>query len=74
MCGLPLFPEEERVLLTDGVPNTVEDLRVYESAILDVAKGEGIDLRTKLGLATEEISEEILDFLLDQGRGADPKR
>lgn len=61
------------MLLTDGLPNTVEDLRVYESAILDVANTERIDLKTKLGLATEEVSEDVLDFLLDDGRAADPK-
>jgi hypothetical protein len=61
------------VLLTDGCPNSVEDLRVYESAILDVAKAESIDLKVKLALATEEISEDVLDFLLDNGRANDPK-
>ena len=54
------------MLLSDGCPNTVEDLRVYESGILDVAHAENIDLKTKLGLATEEVSEEVLDFLLNK--------
>lgn len=53
------------MLLTDGSPNTTEDLRVYESAILGVANSEMIDLNVKLDLATEEIAEEVLDFLLD---------
>jgi hypothetical protein len=61
------------VLLADGCPNSVEDLRVYESAILDVASTEMIDLKTKLTLANEEVSEEVLDFLLDQGRASDPQ-
>jgi len=60
------------MLLADGCPNTVEDLRVYESGILDVAAAERIDLKTKLGLAAEEISEAVLDFLLDEGRALDP--
>ena len=61
------------MLLADGCPNTVEDLRVYESAILDLARTETIDLKTKLGLAAEEVSEEVLDFLLDAGRVTDPQ-
>src|ERR1700680_1576441 len=52
------------MLLTDGNPNTTEDLRVYESAILDVSNKETINLDTKLGLATEEISETVLNILL----------
>ena len=53
------------MLLTDGCPNTPEDLRVYESAILDVSNEEMINLDTKLKLATEEISEIVLNILLD---------
>lgn len=53
------------MLLTDGCPNTPEDLRVYESAILDVSSEEMINLDTKLRLATEEISEMVLNILLD---------
>ncbi len=52
-------------LLTDGNPNDTEALRVFETAILDVAKVEAIDLDAKLGLATEEISQDVLDVLLD---------
>ena len=52
-------------LLTDGSPNDNEGLRLYESGILDVAHGEAIDLEPKLGLATEEVSEDVLDVLLD---------
>jgi hypothetical protein len=51
-------------LLTDGNPNDTEALRVYETAILDVATGERIDLNAKLCLATEEISQDVLDVLL----------
>jgi len=53
------------MLLTDGCPNTTEDLRVYESGILDLSNEEAINLDTKLGLATEEISEMVLNILLD---------
>jgi hypothetical protein len=60
------------MLLTDGSPNTTEDLRVYESAILGVANGETIDLGVKLDLAAEEIAQDVLDFLLNHA-GADPQ-
>ncbi|MGH9645778.1 MAG: hypothetical protein ACRD4E_03085 [Bryobacteraceae bacterium] len=53
------------MLLTDGSPNSTEDLRVYESAILGLANSEAIDLGVKLDLAAEEIAEDVLDFLLD---------
>jgi len=52
------------MLLTDGLPNDTESLRVYESGVLDVANMESIDLVVKLRLALEEISEDILDILL----------
>jgi hypothetical protein len=61
------------MLLTDGNPNDTEDLRAYESAILGVANTESIDLGVKLGLATEEITQEVLDFLLNRSGGADPQ-
>jgi hypothetical protein len=60
------------MLLTDGNPNADENLRVYESAILEVAHTEMIDLAVKLDLATEEIAQDVLDFLLDHP-GADPQ-
>jgi hypothetical protein len=58
------------MLLTDGCPNTDEDLRVYESGILDVSNQETINLDTKLRLATEEISEIVLNILLDKSNVA----
>jgi hypothetical protein len=61
------------MLLTDGNPNDIDDLLVYETAILGVANTEGIDLNAKLGLATEEISEDVLDVLLDHTRAFDPQ-
>ena len=60
-------------LLTDGTPNDTEALRVYETAILDVASVERIDLDVKLGLAIEEVSDDILDILLDHTRTVDPQ-
>ena len=53
------------MLLTDQWPNSPEDLRAHEAEILDVSNLEGINLDTKLGLATEEISETVLNILLD---------
>lgn len=52
------------MLLTDGCLNDTEALRVYESAVLDVANTEMIDLVVKLRLAQDEIVEDILDILL----------
>jgi hypothetical protein len=61
------------MLLTDGIPNDDEALRVYEAAILDVANTERIELAAKLGLALDEISEDVLDVLLDHTRASDPQ-
>ena len=61
------------MLLTDGRPNDTEALRVYESSILDLASTEKIELDAKLDLALEEISEDILDVLLDHTRSYDPQ-
>jgi hypothetical protein len=60
-------------LLTDGNPNDTEALRVYETAILDVTHVELIDLDAKLGLATEEISQEVLNVLLGHTQVLDPQ-
>jgi len=61
-------------LLTDGNPNDTEALRVFETAILDVAHVEGIDLDAKLSLATEEISHDVLDVLLGRAVSGDRRR
>jgi hypothetical protein len=61
------------MLITDGRPNSIEDLRAYESGIIDVATVERIDLKAKLGLAADEIGGEVLDFLVDEGRASDPR-
>ena len=60
------------MLLTDGSPNNDRSLQVYESAILAVSNTEMIPLHAKLRLALEEISEDVLDVLLDHGSPADP--
>jgi hypothetical protein len=60
-------------LLTDGNPCDVEALRAYETSILDVAKTERIDLDTKLGLAAAEVSEAVLNVLLDHADISDPQ-
>ncbi|MEO7142217.1 MAG: hypothetical protein ABI165_01800 [Bryobacteraceae bacterium] len=51
-------------LFTDGNLNTIDNLRVYETGIVNVAVVEGIDLNSKLTLATDETGAEILAFLL----------
>jgi hypothetical protein len=51
--------EEAMALFTDGSITTVEELVEYESAILDVAKTERIDLTAKLKLAQEELGVEL---------------
>src|SRR5579872_1644439 len=60
-------------LLTDGNPNDTLALESFESGILGMAAVEKIDLDAKLGLATEEISEDVLNILLDHTRTVDPQ-
>jgi hypothetical protein len=60
------------MLLTDGTPNDDGSLQVYESAILAVSHTEMIPLKAKLWLALGEISEDVLDMLLDHSSPADP--
>jgi hypothetical protein len=60
------------MLLTDGSPNDDASLQVYESAILQVSDTEMIPLTAKLNLALDEISEDVLDVLLDHGAPSDP--
>jgi len=54
-------------LLTDGSPNTVGALKAIESSIADVGAIELIDLDIKMDLATEEISESLMVFLIQLG-------
>jgi hypothetical protein len=60
------------MLFTDGNPTRVEDLRVFESNIYEVANVEGIDLDAKLTVAAEEIGDLIMAYLLQPGSG-DPQ-
>ena len=60
------------MLLTDGSPNDDQALQVYESGILAVSNTEGIPLKPKLLLALGEISEDVLDVLMDHGSPTDP--
>ena len=61
-------------LFTDGNIAELNDLRAYESGILDLAANEGIDLGAKLSLAHREIGLEILSFLVTQGYGVAKQR
>lgn len=56
-------------LLVDGEINRIEDLREWDTTILEVANGEGIDLEAKLKLAAKEIEEEVESFLIWQEKG-----
>ena len=56
-------------LFTDCTISSIEELRRYETSILDVAHTEGIDLETKLELAHREIGVELTSFLLGRGFG-----
>jgi hypothetical protein len=53
-------------LFTDGAISTIGELLGYESAVLEVAKTEGIDLTKKLTLAQEELSVELEALLARQ--------
>lgn len=56
-------------LLVDGDINRIEDLKEWDTTVLEVANGEGIDLEAKLRLAAKEIEEEVESFLKWQERG-----
>ncbi len=60
------------MLLTDGCPNNEQSLQVYESGILAVSNAEMIPLNAKLRLALDEISQDVLNTLLDHGTALDP--
>jgi hypothetical protein len=60
------------MLLTDGIPNDDASLQAYESAILQVSATEMIPLSAKLSLALTEISQDVLNTLLDRGMPSDP--
>jgi hypothetical protein len=54
-------------LFTDGNIANLNDLRAYESSILDLAATEGVDLGAKLTLAQRELGLELTSFLLRRG-------
>ena len=56
-------------LFTDGTISTIDELMAYESALLDVARTERIDLTVKLLLARQEIGIELAMFLVERGGG-----
>lgn len=53
-------------LFNDQLISTAEDLRAYESSILEIASTESIDLAVKLDLAQREVKDDIYQFLVDQ--------
>lgn len=56
-------------LFTDGWPSTIENLREYDTAVLDVAHIEGVDLSAKLAVAQRELAAHLSLFLLKHGAG-----
>ena len=54
-------------LFTDGPIATLDDLRRYDSAVLDVVSAEGIDIEAKIEIAQREIGLEITSFLVRNG-------
>ena len=60
------------MLFTDGNPSRIEDLRVFESSIYEVASVEGIDLDVKLEVAAAELGDQLMAYLLQPGSG-DPQ-
>lgn len=50
-------------LFTDGGISSIEDLRVYDSSVWDVASTEDIDVTAKLGLAQKQIEVELTGLL-----------
>ncbi|MFN3324141.1 MAG: hypothetical protein ACK5AZ_11645 [Bryobacteraceae bacterium] len=55
-------------LFADGQISTIEDLRQYETNILDMASVENVDLNAKLGLAEMELEGELEAYLRNYGR------
>ena len=57
-------------LFLDGDLSTAEDLRKYESSILDVASTEGIALDAKIELAHRELAVQLMAFLAQRRTSA----
>ncbi len=55
------------MLFSDATPSDKQTLQAFESAILDVAAGEGIDLDTKLQIAAEQVGDELEIWLSHSG-------
>lgn len=55
-------------LFTDGAISEIEDLTAYESAVLDLAAAEQIDLTVKLRLAREELGIQLEALLAGHER------
>ncbi len=51
-------------MFTDGPLASLEDLRQYDSSILDSAAAEGVDLAAKLQISQREVGLEVTLFLL----------
>lgn len=54
-------------LFSDGPANTIEELTVFESALLEVASKTGIALDAKIELAQREIALELITFVMRNG-------
>jgi hypothetical protein len=61
-------------LFTDGRISNLADLEGYDSAILEVAKTESINLSTKLQLAETELGLQIESFLLRKATSRSPRQ
>ncbi|MCW5981898.1 MAG: hypothetical protein KIT09_27685 [Bryobacteraceae bacterium] len=57
-------------LFIDGDVSHIDDLRAYDSPILELSAAEGIDLSAKLRVAAAEIRVELEEFLQKRARGA----
>lgn len=58
-------------LFTDGTIARLDDLRAFESSVLDLASAEGIDVSAKLRIAQREFGTELVPFLTRNGHGRD---
>jgi hypothetical protein len=59
-------------LFTDAEIITLEDLLPFEESLVQVASTHGINVDTKIGLATSAVSEKLLQLLRDTGM-SDPQ-
>jgi hypothetical protein len=57
-------------LYVDGNPSQIYDLATYESAIVEVAATEGLDLTAKMNVAAMEIGLELQHFLVQTAGGS----